>query len=237
MILNNRIEDLNLVFKLRVEEFDSVIFVTSNNTKCFSCGKEGHQAKVCPQRNQTADTQEQQEGTGGGVQQEGQEGQEETSGVQQESQVSEEGQEVTGEIPKEGQVNEEGQEGTGGVQQVDQVSEEGQEGTGGVQQVDQVNKEGQEGTGGVQQVDQVGEREQVSDIDMEGDEEVLKVPHLKRKTRSSSGSSKAKKGAVKKGGRGAAESETTWRPTLLTVNPPTSGQEAKRAREATVQGR
>ena len=47
-----------------------------------------------------------------------------------------------------------------------------------------------------------------SDIDMVGDEEVLKVPHLKRKTRSSRGSSKAKKGAVKKGGRGAAESES-----------------------------
>ena len=40
-------------------------------------------------------------------------------------------------------------------------------------------------------------------IDMEVDEEVLKVPHLKRKTRSSSGSSKAKKG-----GRGAAGFES-----------------------------
>ena len=87
MIINNRTEDLNLVFKLRVEEFDYVIFVTSNNTKCFSCGKEGHQATVCPQRYKTADTQEKQEGTLG-VQQEGQEGQEGTSGVQQESQVS-----------------------------------------------------------------------------------------------------------------------------------------------------
>ena len=112
-----------------------------------------------------------------------------------------EGQEVSGEIPKEGQVSEEGQEGTGGVQQVDQVGEGEQEGTGGVQQVDQVDGGEQEGTGGVQQVDQV------SDIDMEGDEEMLKVPHLKRKTRSSRGSSKAKKGAVKKGGRAAAESE------------------------------
>ena len=55
MILNNRTEDLNLVFKLRVEEFDFVIFVTSNNTKCFSSGKEGHQVKACPQRNKTAD--------------------------------------------------------------------------------------------------------------------------------------------------------------------------------------
>ena len=66
MILNNRTEDLNLVFKLRVEEFDYVIFVTSNNTKCVSCGKEGHQVKACPQRNKTADSQEKQEGTGGG---------------------------------------------------------------------------------------------------------------------------------------------------------------------------
>ncbi|CAB1442585.1 unnamed protein product, partial [Pleuronectes platessa] len=44
---------------------------------------------------------------------------------------------------------------------------------------------------------------------MERDEEVLKVPRLKRKTRSNSGSSKAKKGTVKKGGRGAAESESS----------------------------
>ena len=226
MILNNRTEDLNLVFKIRVEEFDYVIFVSSNNTKCFSCGKEGHQAKGCPQRNKTADTQEQQEGTGG-VQQERQvseDRQEGTSGVRQEVQVNEEG---TGEIPKEGQLNEEGtggipkevpvseegQEGTEVVQQADQVSEERQEGTGVVQQAEQVSEERQEGTEVVQQADQVSEEGQeetgqVSDIDMERDEEVLKVPRLKRKTRSDSGTSKAKKGTVKKGGRGAAESES-----------------------------
>ena len=88
--------------------------------------------------------------------------------------------------------------------QESQVSEEGQEGTGGFQQVDQVGEGEQEETGGVQQVGQV------SDIDMEGDEEVLKVPHLKRKTRSNSGSSKAKK-TVKKEGRGAAESASDFR--------------------------
>ena len=255
MILNNRTEDLNLVFKIRVEDFDYMIFVTSNNSKCFSCGKEGHQAKACPQKNKTAGAQEQQEETEG-AQQQGQEGQEGTSETQHERQVSEEGQGVTEEIPKEGRVsekgteevpkegqvseggqegteevpkggtvNKEGQEGTAGVQQTGQVSEEGQEGTRGVQkagqvsqegqegteitkQVDKVIKEGQEGTEGVQKTDQEGVREQESEVDMEGEEETLKVPHLKRKTRSSNGSSKAKKGAGKKGGRGAAGSES-----------------------------
>lgn len=39
MILNNRGQDLSLAFRISVEEFDYVIFVSSDSTKWFGCGK------------------------------------------------------------------------------------------------------------------------------------------------------------------------------------------------------
>lgn len=48
MVLNNRSQDLSLAFKIRVEDFDYVIFVSSDFTKCFGCGKEGYLIRACP---------------------------------------------------------------------------------------------------------------------------------------------------------------------------------------------
>ncbi|KAM9738114.1 uncharacterized protein ACNS7B_013564 [Menidia menidia] len=50
MILNRKDEELNLRFRVRIDEFDYVLFATSSNMKCFGCGKEGHVIKMCPDK-------------------------------------------------------------------------------------------------------------------------------------------------------------------------------------------
>uniref|UniRef100_G3PJL6 CCHC-type domain-containing protein n=1 Tax=Gasterosteus aculeatus TaxID=69293 RepID=G3PJL6_GASAC len=65
MIVNKKNEDLNVVFKLRVDGFDYVFC-----TRCYQCGGEGHLSRACPE-NQGG--QERQEGTVG-VQQRGETG-------------------------------------------------------------------------------------------------------------------------------------------------------------------
>ncbi len=40
MILNKKDEELNLLFNLKVDDFECVVFVTSGTLKCFGCGKE-----------------------------------------------------------------------------------------------------------------------------------------------------------------------------------------------------
>lgn len=50
MILNNQNEELNLAMKFRIEDFDYVIFATSESMKCFGCGQEGHVIRVCPEK-------------------------------------------------------------------------------------------------------------------------------------------------------------------------------------------
>ena len=42
MILNNRNEELNLRFHVKVDDYDYMIFATTSVMKCFGCGEEGH---------------------------------------------------------------------------------------------------------------------------------------------------------------------------------------------------
>ena len=46
MILNNRAEEFNYRFIVRVDDFDYTLFATSSQLKCFSCGEEGHLARA-----------------------------------------------------------------------------------------------------------------------------------------------------------------------------------------------
>ncbi|XP_078791712.1 transposon TX1 uncharacterized 82 kDa protein isoform X2 [Oryzias latipes] len=50
MILHKKEEDLNSVFKVRVDDYEYVLFATSASFKCFGCGDEGHLVKACPRR-------------------------------------------------------------------------------------------------------------------------------------------------------------------------------------------
>ena len=54
MILNNRNEELNLCFHVKVDDYDYVIFATSSVMKCFGCGEEGHTVRACPKRSDPA---------------------------------------------------------------------------------------------------------------------------------------------------------------------------------------
>lgn len=50
MILNNHNEELNLAMKFKIDDFDYVIFATSESMKCFGCGREGHVIRACPDK-------------------------------------------------------------------------------------------------------------------------------------------------------------------------------------------
>jgi len=50
MILKNNNEELNLVFKFRVDDYDYNVYVTSEKMKCFGCGMEGHLIRSCPEK-------------------------------------------------------------------------------------------------------------------------------------------------------------------------------------------
>uniref|UniRef100_G3Q0L1 CCHC-type domain-containing protein n=1 Tax=Gasterosteus aculeatus TaxID=69293 RepID=G3Q0L1_GASAC len=148
MILNKKNEDLNVVFKLRVNGFDYVVFVNSDSTKCYRCGREGHLSRACPEKTSTGHSQggqERQEGTVG-VQQGGETG---TGQAQKSLSEVSEGGECRVQLVERGTdgVNED----TGGAQQVGQADE--------VQLADQGGGGMEEGAGGVQQVGQSGNRE------------------------------------------------------------------------------
>ncbi|TWW61012.1 Transposon TX1 uncharacterized 82 kDa protein ORF 1 [Takifugu flavidus] len=46
MILNNRAEEFNYRFIVRVDDFDYTLFATSSALKCFNCNEEGHLARA-----------------------------------------------------------------------------------------------------------------------------------------------------------------------------------------------
>ena len=48
MILKNDAEELNLALRFRIDNFDYVIFATTETMKCFGCGLEGHLVRSCP---------------------------------------------------------------------------------------------------------------------------------------------------------------------------------------------
>ncbi len=53
MILKDNRTELNLNLKLRVDDFDYTVFVSTDVMKCFGCGKMGHLVRVCPDKNGT----------------------------------------------------------------------------------------------------------------------------------------------------------------------------------------
>lgn len=53
MILKDNRNELNLNLKLRVDDFDYTVFVSTDVMKCFGCGKTGHLVHVCPDKNGT----------------------------------------------------------------------------------------------------------------------------------------------------------------------------------------
>lgn len=50
MILQDNIDELDLSLNFRHEEFNYVIFATTNNMKCFNWGELGHMIRACPGR-------------------------------------------------------------------------------------------------------------------------------------------------------------------------------------------
>lgn len=66
MILKDNRTELNLNLKLRVDDFDYTVFVSTDVMKCFGCGKIGHLVRACPDNNGT-NTQNVSGETGGQV--------------------------------------------------------------------------------------------------------------------------------------------------------------------------
>lgn len=49
MILENESAELNLAIKFRIDDFDYVIYATSETMRCFKCRQGGHLARDCPE--------------------------------------------------------------------------------------------------------------------------------------------------------------------------------------------
>ncbi|KAI2656615.1 Transposon TX1 uncharacterized 82 kDa protein [Labeo rohita] len=50
MVLNDSTGELDLTFNLKHDEFNYVIFATTNNMKCLNCGDFGHFVRACPRK-------------------------------------------------------------------------------------------------------------------------------------------------------------------------------------------
>lgn len=50
MVLQDNLDELDLALIFRQDEFNYVIFVTTNNMKCFACGETGHLIRACSGR-------------------------------------------------------------------------------------------------------------------------------------------------------------------------------------------
>ncbi len=50
MVLKNNDEELNLVFKFKIDGFDYTVHATSEMMKCFWCGTVGHLIPSCPEK-------------------------------------------------------------------------------------------------------------------------------------------------------------------------------------------
>ncbi|TWW59271.1 Transposon TX1 uncharacterized 82 kDa protein ORF 1 [Takifugu flavidus] len=48
MVLSHNKEELNLALCFRVDEFDYIVYGTTDSLKCFGCGEEGHVIWSCP---------------------------------------------------------------------------------------------------------------------------------------------------------------------------------------------
>ena len=69
MILNKKDAELNLVFSIKVNDFDYAVFVNSGTLKCFGCSREGHLVRACPEKTpaKRAEPAEATAGTSAGV--------------------------------------------------------------------------------------------------------------------------------------------------------------------------
>lgn len=55
MVLKNGIDEIDLVFKFKIDGFDYTVFATSDTTiKCFNCSKIGHLVRDCPNKKENA---------------------------------------------------------------------------------------------------------------------------------------------------------------------------------------
>lgn len=57
MVLKDNVEELDLTLNFRHDEFNYVIYATTNTMKCFGCGENGHLIRGCPKRVETATAQ------------------------------------------------------------------------------------------------------------------------------------------------------------------------------------